>query len=76
MSQESPAQGQPGQSSAPHPVHTANEPAAPALSTMNGGEGSAPPASKKQAGRQANEQKKVSKKGDDIARTMAALEVS
>ena len=82
MSQEGPAQGQPGQSSAPHPVHSANDPAPPATGAVIGSEGAvagqAPPAAtkNKQGGRQqGNEQKKASKK-DDIAKTMAALEVS
>ena len=82
MSQEGPAQGQPGQSSAPHPVHSANDPAPPATGAVNGSQGAAagqaPPAAtkNKQGGRQqGNEQKKASKK-DDIAKTMAALEVS
>lgn len=74
MSQESAAQGQAGQTSAPHPVHSANEPPAPAFGTANGAERQAPVATKKQQG--GKEQKKAAKKADDgLSRNMAALEV-
>lgn len=83
MSQDGTAQGQPGQSSAPHPVRTANQPAPPATAAVNGaagvvaGEGQATAAaSKKQEGRAKAQQKKSEKKADDgLSRTMAALEV-